>query len=442
MELGNYKYVTVLGLISVVVLQLIWIHSSYTFTTKDIKNKCDGILEETMFQEAEKRFDSFLPQAYVSMPTTNSATPSIAYFEEVIYKKTKIDASLSSIDSLIGKILNSHNINSEYVIYRINGKTSKIIDVSKNVKTSIFSIKSKIIYTRINKSQGLQLVISNPYGELFKRLGLIIIISFIISIIIAMCIFQQIRIIIKQNNIARIRKDFSYAMIHDMKSPLASILLGLSNLKTGKLDSKSLVKAKYLSLMGDEANHLLVLINKVLTISKIEENKLTLNKTDVTLAHMVNDIVEKYSAKADKPINITMELKAETAFADEEYLKEAISNLVDNAVKYSKDSIDIKISSHETDCETLISVYDNGLGISETDQQIIFDKFERASALKRTPRGGAAGFGLGLNYVMQVMDAHNGRVGVESVKGEYSEFTLYIPKETKKQNDNDKITIG
>lgn len=431
MKIYRYKYITIIGLISVLILQTIWIHNSYALITNDIKNKCNETFVATMFKEAEIRFQQLPSNVSLYMPTTSSVTPSIVDFEDGIYKKLKKDVSLRIMDSLMHKALLSKNIHSDYVIHNIDCKTNKIIGVSKKENLHLFTIKSKIFYTRTNKSQGLQLVLNNPYYTLFERLGLLMIASFIISVIIIFCILQQIRIIIRQNNIAKIRKDFSYAMVHDMKSPLTSIMVGVSNLQTGLLDNKPDVKNKYLSIMGDESRHLLSLINKVLTISKIEENKLTLNKTDVAIRPMVQDVADKYFAKQIKPINFTLEIKAALAYADEEYLKEAIVNFVDNAVKYSNDSVDIHFSSTETSSETLISVRDNGIGISDKDKAKIFDKFERASATGRTMLGGASGFGLGLNYVMLVMDAHGGRVSVDSVKGKYSEFTLYIPKKIK-----------
>lgn len=114
--------------------------------------------------------------------------------------------------------------------------------------------------------------------------------------------------------------------------------------------------------------------------------------------------------------------------ADEQYLTEAISNLIDNAIKYSKDEIEISITSQENDKYILLKVRDNGIGISKEDQLIIFDKFGRAAIHEQNRKGGVSGFGLGLNYVDQVMQAHGGKVTVQSEKDQYSEFTLYIPK--------------
>ena len=429
MKINKYKYITILGLLAVLVLQTLWIRNSYNLTANELKKKCDETLVNVMFNEAEGRYNHYLKDSIIDMCAPNSASLNLKYFEDGIYKKSKVDVSLSKIHSLMGKALNQIDINGDYIIYKINCKKNKIIGASKKEEPGILSIKSNVIYTRINKSQGLQLVLNNPYGTLFERLGFMMLASLIIMIFIIVCIVMQIRIIIRQDNIAKIRKDFSYAMIHDMKSPLSSIMMGISNLQSGKLDDKPDIKNKYLSIMDDESRHLFALINKVLTISKIEENKLTLTKTAVELSPMIHDIAEKYAAKTNKPVSFSYDLKAETAFADAEYLKEAVSNLVDNAIKYSKDSVAITVSSRDNDRETMLAIRDNGLGISEKDQQTIFEKFERASAVNRTMNGGASGFGLGLNYVMQVMEAHGGRVHVDSVKGEYSEFTLYIPKE-------------
>lgn len=102
--------------------------------------------------------------------------------------------------------------------------------------------------------------------------------------------------------------------------------------------------------------------------------------------------------------------KEEKAYADEEFLKEALSNLIDNAIKYSGESVQIKISSSaSTDGYTHISVTDNGMGIPLKEQGKIFEKFERASAVIRNRKEGASGFGLGLNYVLHVVEAHHGQ---------------------------------
>ena len=111
-------------------------------------------------------------------------------------------------------------------------------------------------------------------------------------------------------------------------------------------------------------------------------------------------------------------------FLDTVAYRQEIINLIDNAIKYSVETVKIDIVCEEESNYTKIKVHDNGLGISFKEQNKIFDKFERADAGKRSNAGG---FGLGLNYVQRVMTAHNGKVSLESIENKFSEFTLFFP---------------
>ena len=280
----------------------------------------------------------------------------------------------------------------------------------------------------LDHTQGFQLEIKNPYHVYFSRLGLLFLASLLMSIIIIYCLVKQIQIIKTQQLTARKQKDFSYAMIHDQKSPLTSLMLGIGNLKSGKLDDKLEKRNKLLGVMEKEAGHLLKLINMVLTISKIEGGKLTLNKQHVAIRPMLEDLAEKALARAGKEVGFTYDLRAETVYADKEYVKEAISNLIDNSIKYSNECVEIDFKSWEDLTSTFIEVRDNGFGIDKEDQVRIFQKFERSNIL--TSKGqGISGFGLGLNYVKQIISEHEGEVLLDSAIGVYSAFTLKIPNE-------------
>lgn len=252
--------------------------------------------------------------------------------------------------------------------------------------------------------------------------------SILTTIVIILSIIDQINYIDEQERIRLLREDFSYAMVHDMKSPLTSIIMGTRYLHSGVLDKKPEMKEKYFDIVEDEAQHLLSLINRLLTISKLEHGKLTIRKTEVELEPMIDDVVDKYEAKSSKPIHITTQIDCATALADEEYLKEAISNMVDNATKYSKDEIRIKISTLEDEHQVYIKVYDEGIGIAKSELKTIFNRYERAAEHEKNPQKTRGGFGIGLNYVLQVINAHGGKINVKSEKGKYSEFTISLPK--------------
>ena len=262
----------------------------------------------------------------------------------------------------------------------------------------------------------------------FYQSKLTLLTSILTTVVIILSIIDQINYIDEQERIRLLREDFSYAMVHDMKSPLTSIIMGTRYLHSGVLEKKPEMKEKYFTIVEDEAQHLLALINRLLTISKLEHGKLTIRKAEVDLETIIGDVVDKYEAKSSKPISITTDITSPIAFADEEYLKEAISNMVDNATKYSKDKIIIKISTSEDDKNVYIKVYDEGIGIAKSEQKTIFNRYERAAEHEKNPQKTRGGFGIGLNYVLQVINAHGGKVSVKSEKGKYSEFTISLPK--------------
>lgn len=259
-------------------------------------------------------------------------------------------------------------------------------------------------------------------------MGILLLSTSLLILFVISCIIYQIRIIARMNKIFQIREDFTYAMIHDMKTPLSSIFTALYFLHSGRLDNKPETKEKYYTIAENEVDHLLTLTNRVLTLSKLESHKLEMNREDVQLEPIVENLTVKFTAKAQKPVHFTADLKAPMVYADKEYLEEVLSNLIDNAIKYSKpERVDIRIRSELNEKYTVVKVHDNGLGISEADQHTIFNKYERAAAGRKKNKNRPSGFGLGLNFVQQVMHAHEGKVFVTSIEGEFTEFALYFP---------------
>ena len=433
MKVVHIKIVTVVGLIAILLLQLVWLNNTYSILKKNIVDEGNRLFEEAVYNAASLNFGN-LPKGtkVFGAPVNNDSRslPECTYMIES-FLEYNLETKISQIDSIFKVLLNQKNIDANLYINRILTKDNSIVETTRTSSTTVLGvIKTQTIPFRLDESQSVQAIIINPYWTIFKRMGLLMIATAIMMIMVITCIIYQIKIIIRQDKIAKIREDFSYAMIHDMKTPLSSILACTSLLHSGKMDNLPELKEKYFCIVEDEGGHLLNLANKVLTLSKLENHKLEMSRTVFPLVPMVADLIEKFTAKTAKPVHFTTHLQAKEVCADEEYLKEAISNLIDNAIKYSEELVEIDISSLSNATHTLIKVHDNGIGISEKDRKHIFEKFERASAFKRSRLGKVAGFGLGLNYVYQVMDAHEGSVTVNSVEKEFSEFILYIPIKT------------
>lgn len=258
-------------------------------------------------------------------------------------------------------------------------------------------------------------------------MGALLFSTTILIIIVIGGFFYQKQIIEQFNNIFRVREDFSYAMVHDMKTPLTTIFTALSFLHSGRLDDKPETKEKFFNVAKEEADRLLTLTNKLLTISKLESKKMKMECEKITLEPMLVRLADKFKVKSHKPVSFEFDLQTPEIYADAEYIEEVFSNLIDNSIKYSKERVDIRILSSRNDLYSIIKIYDNGLGISEKDQRSIFNKYERAAAGSRSRRKKASGFGLGLNFVQQVIEAHKGKIFVNSIEGEFTEFIIYLP---------------
>lgn len=274
----------------------------------------------------------------------------------------------------------------------------------------------------------VQGVVKNPYRYVAQSIWYLLFPLWVMFLVMVDCIFGQVKVLRMQHKLEQFQKDFTYAMIHDMKSPLNSILMAAHVLAGGKLADKPEKEEKYRQVMTEECEHLLALSNRVLMLTQLDEGHLVLHKEDVPLRPLLEDLTVKVSLKATKKVNFNVVYhRCESVYADAFSLREVLGNLVDNAIKYSREEVKIDIICESERGFCKIKVCDDGLGISLKDQSRIFDRFERSAAAARSGKGGASGFGLGLNYVQQVMMAHEGRVVVESEEGRFSEFTLYFP---------------
>ena len=441
MHTSKYKYVSIVSAVAVLLLLGLYMWMTYRSVTKDITERADNQLTWAMFYESYNRADIVTKGDTLSLPEARgnlSLASSVEGMNDALSRKYHSEISLDTVALFVDSLLNVARLNRDVTVQEIGYEETgrqedketgemKVIR-QNNDRSSSWSLLTKPVSIRRDGSRAIRLALNNPYPELGRRLSPLFLISAIILGFFAIIIIQLLRFITEQEQMAELRNDFSYAMVHDMKSPLSSIIMGAHFLHSGKVDDKPQIKEKYYSIIEEEAEHLLALVNKLLTISKLENKKLILNKWDIHIEPIINDLVEKAKAKATKPIEITTHLEVKNVLADEQYMTEAIANLIDNAIKYSKDEIKIEIKTFDTDKNVLLKVRDNGIGMTKEEQQVIFDKFGRAAIHEKNRKGGVSGFGLGLNYVDQVMQAHGGKVTVSSEKDKYSEFTLYIPK--------------
>lgn len=428
--MNNYfiKLLTGLALSFVFILQGIWLYNTYS------------ILEQNLRDDLEKQFSQSIENVIYYQLSNSSRIPSGkvvpgakpdngSYINALGFQDflecEGYPFLLNRLDTIWGQTISNMVRLTDYSICRIDS-AGNILEGSKNGRGDL---KKGIQITKPIKMDGselLQTIVASPNRIVFERMILLLVTSMLMAVIIGYCIYLQIKIIFRQGKIAEKRQDLTHAMVHEMKNPVTTILMAMNSLKSGKLDDKGEMQKRYFDIVADESEHLLALTNKILTIAKFEDEKIRLSKADIRLKPMFDQLIEKYSMKSSKDFSAEVIYNGVTSvYADKDYLYDVFDNLFDNAAKYAKEKIQIQITCSSDREHTTLAMKDWGIGISSKDQKKIFDKYERILSPKEENR--VNGFGLGLNYVYQVVTAHGGSVFVNSVVDSYSEFILNLP---------------
>lgn len=231
------------------------------------------------------------------------------------------------------------------------------------------------------------------------------------------------RNITKEFEVDRIKSEFVSTVSHELRTPLASILGFTELIMTRELKPDR--QKKYLSTIHNEAGRLTDLINDFLDIQRMESGKQGYEKKQIELLPIIKKVIELQQVQSDKH-NIVLNMLGgrDTTVGDAEKLKQAMTNLVHNAIKYSPGGGEVKIVIYEKDGFVTIEVQDKGLGIPPEAIDKVFEKFYRVDNSDRRSIGGT---GLGLAIVKEIIQFHDGEIVVKSQYGKGSTFTISLP---------------
>lgn len=259
----------------------------------------------------------------------------------------------------------------------------------------------------------------------FKRMiGLLLLSLLIFSVVIGL-LYYSIKSLITQKKIADIKTDFVNNITHELKTPLATLTLATKMLKKDEVQQQTQLVDNTINTIERQNKRLQKLIDQVLNNS-LGYNEIQLHKEVVVIKDYINTVLDDFQLSV-KSENLTLNRQfsesKNTINLDKFYITTALLNILENAVKYSKDEIIIDCNI-ESNSHLNIAITDYGIGISDKDQKQVFDKFFRAGDKEIHD---VKGLGLGLYYTNQILKAHNGTIKVESKEGKGTTFILILP---------------
>jgi two-component system phosphate regulon sensor histidine kinase PhoR len=264
---------------------------------------------------------------------------------------------------------------------------------------------------------------------LLLSLGKMVAGGLLFTAVIITAFILTIRTMLNQKKISEIKSDFINNMTHELKTPLATISLAIDAIGNAKvMDNKE--KILYFSgIIKEENKRMNKQVESILQSALLEKNEISLNLqvTDVhdVIQHTVDNLQLQFGSRNGR-VEVRLDAINPIIKADDVHFSNVIFNLMDNAIKYSKENLEVVISTYNTKKALVITIADNGIGMSRDTISRIFEKFYRAHTGNVH---NVKGFGLGLSYVKAIVDAHKGKIKVESTVGKGSKFTMEFPQE-------------
>ena len=262
-----------------------------------------------------------------------------------------------------------------------------------------------------------------------KSLRWNIVASILFSIIIIAAFYLTVRTMLRQKKLGDIKNDFINNMTHEFKTPLATISLAVDAMRNEKV-LQDREKINYFnSIIKEENQRMNRQVETILKASQLEKQEVELNLKSIHAHEVIKDVADNFTLQLEeKQGKAELLLTAENDLidADEVHFPNLLNNLIDNAVKYSKENVPpfVKITTQSNGKELIIGIEDNGIGMNKETVKKIFEKFYRAHTGNIH---NVKGFGLGLSYVKTMVEAHGGEVNADSTLGKGSMFTIELP---------------
>lgn len=395
----NISLFVIASLMLLATIQAVSVYSAYRNRVEEYHNR----VETTTYKSI---YSAFRMDAVPGVPNASRVRINLQEFRlffEPNLRDVAIDEpyNIDIIDKQSGRTMMQYH-------------TDKAIE---NPTTHLFDVDDDSLFA-------LRLTINTPYEQFWGDVKWIILSSVAIVILLAAILIYLIRTMYRQRTLEQMRRDFTHNITHELKTPISVAVAATDAMRNFSADADVERRSRYLEMVEQQLTQLSTMVENILTVS-VDGREVRCNFTRFRLLPLLQSTTQAISLSQQKSVEFCIECSdSQEVRADEMHLRQILSTLIDNAIKYSGESVKITLRAYSEADHTVIECSDNGFGISREHQRHIFEKFYRV------PTGEihhARGYGLGLYYAHKVIHQHGGEISVSSRIGKGSTFTIKLP---------------
>ena len=425
---------TLLSLLGLIFFQLLWIKSAREIKEQQLSENISRATAES----AEKLMmeNNILPNTKKNDLLFPADKRPLEFFKHSVLQRF----SKEEINDIIRNALNDNlmgNVSFEFAIVQnsIMGEEIRSENFFKYALDTINNFQHVIPLVaasggnmeNMSKEEFLVVIVPHEQSLVLKEILWFIIGSILFTVIITTAFYLTIRSLLKQKKLSEIKSDFINNMTHEFKTPLATISLAVDALKNEKVSGDKEKTNYFTGVIKEENKRMNKQVEAILQAALLDKKEVQLNLKKYPAHELINIAVNNMRLPVQEKnglLDINLDAKNQMIIADEVHFINFVNNLLDNAVKYSKENPVIKLTTSNVANQFKIKIEDNGIGMNKETLSRIFEKFYRAHTGNIH---NVKGFGLGLSYVKTMVNAHKGTIKAESILGKGSSFTISIP---------------
>lgn len=382
----------------------------YSFAIKDPSNDLKALLSEN------KKTQIDIIQNVIKQLNTD--------------KKIEERISNEALTLMIDEELKNLGIHTTFVHGILNEGNNEMIYCEERHEEKLRRSRFKIALFQnefLQQKNLLAVFFPNQDKFLIKSVSMMFYGSLLFVILIVSCFWYAVNTIIKQRLLSEMKTDFINNMTHELKTPISTISLATEALNESSVQDDKTKRERFINVIRKENDRLKLQVEKVLQFAKLDRKEFQVNLTDVNIHTLFEEIISSYQLQLKEkngvihfdPCAVNHMIKA-----DPFLLKNAINNLIDNAIKYTPENPVIEIKTRCVQKGIFFSISDNGIGIEKENISKIFEKFYRVSS---GDKHDVKGFGLGLSYVKSIVDTHHGQIKIKSELKKGTTFEVFLP---------------